>query len=342
MPLKIDECADPTTWDAYVHESRAASQYHLWRWRRVIEETYGHSSHYLAATVDGQIQGVLPLVAIRSRLFGGFLVSLPFLNYGGILASTEEAQNALLDYAIELARRLGMRHVELRQGNPRDLNWQEASPKVAMIVPLPRTPDEILGKLSSRLRNKIRNASKSGLVTRWGGSDLVKDFYSVFAVNMRNLGTPVYPRAWFENVMRFVGPDCRILTLWKDGRPAAATLITTFRDFVELPWIASLPEERKLQSTVLLYWTALEWAVENGYSRVDLGRCTPGGGTYQFKRQWNCDEVKLHWYYWLAPGVALPQLRPENPRYRVAIWLWRHLPLGVANRLGPRIVRSIP
>ena len=133
-----------------------------------------------------------------------------------------------------------------------------------------------------------------------------------------------------------------MLTLWDGGDPVAGTVITTFRDAVELPWIASLPEERKHYSTVLLYWTALEWAVENGFRSVDLGRCTPGGGTYQFKRQWECEERPLRWYYWLAPGVPLPNLRPDNPRYRLAIRVWQKLPLGVANWLGPRIVRSIP
>ena len=142
--------------------------------------------------------------------------------------------------------------------------------------------------------------------------------------------------------MRHLASDARILTLFDEGNPVATTLITNFRELVELPWIASAPEARKQYSTVLLYWTALEWAISQGYSRVDLGRCTPGGGVYEFKRQWQCEEVPLHWYYWLAPGVRTPELRPSNPRFRLAVRVWQKLPLGVANWLGPRIVRSIP
>ncbi len=129
----------------------------------------------------------------------------------------------------------------------------------------------------------------------------------------------------------------------RDGKePIAATFITTYRDRVELPWIASTPEGRKKYSSVLLYWTALEWAMQNGFRRVDLGRCTPGGGTHRFKAQWNCEEIPLPWCYWLKPGESLPQMRPDNPRFRIAVETWKRLPLGVANLIGPHIVRAIP
>ena len=167
-------------------------------------------------------------------------------------------------------------------------------------------------------------------------------FYGVFARNMRFLGTPVMPRAWFENVLRETAEQVRILLLCEGDQAVAGTVVTSFRRTLELPWIASLPDSRRNYSTVLLYWTALEWAIQKGFATVDLGRCTPGGGTYEFKRQWNAEAVPLHWYYWLAPGVSIPHLRPDNPRYRLAISLWKRLPLGLTLQLGPRIVRYIP
>lgn len=342
MALKVETWTDPATWDTYVRGDESASNYHQWVWKQIIEETYGHSTYYLAATRDSAIQGVLPLVLMKSWLFGDFLVSLPYFNYGGVLSKDAEAQEALLARAAAVARESGAKHIELRQGAASAMEWQSLAAKVAMIVPLPKTVDELWKNLNSRLRNKVRSARKSGFEIRWGGGELVPAFYSVFAANMRNLGTPVYPRAWFENILRLVGPQARILTLWDGDTPVAATLVVHFRDLVELPWIASAPEGRKRYSTVLLYWTALEWALQNSYSRVDLGRCTPGGGVYEFKRQWDCTEVPLHWYYWLAPGVPMPHLRPDNPKYRLAVRVWQRLPLFVANWIGPRIVRSIP
>ncbi len=342
MALTVTTCADSTIWDAYVQRAPAACAYHTWVWKTIIEQTYAHPTYYLAACSNGAIQGVLPLVAMKSLLFGHFLISLPFVNYGGVLAETPEARDLLLSRAAELARQLGAQHVELRQGAACETAWHDTAAKVAMVMRLPPTESELWNTLSSRLRNKVRHARKHGLECRWSGHEELTSFYSVFAANMRNLGTPVYPRSWFENVCRGLGECCRILTLWKGRDPVAATLFTSFRDAAELPWIASLPAARGEYSTVLLYWTAMQWAIQRGFRTLDLGRCTPGSGTHRFKQQWQPDEVPLHWYYWLAPGVSLPHLRPDNPKYRLAIRLWQRLPLFVANRLGPHIVRSIP
>jgi hypothetical protein len=152
----------------------------------------------------------------------------------------------------------------------------------------------------------------------------------------------VYPRQWFENQCRTLPGNIRLLTLWDGKTPVAGAFLTSYRKTLELPWSASLPESRKKYSQVLLYWTFLEKAIEEGYELMDLGRCTQGGGTYEFKRHWNCVERPLHWYYWLAPGKSIPHFRPDNTKYRLAVEFWKRLPLLVANGLGPRVVRSIP
>lgn len=338
----VSECSGELAWDDYVSRNPAATIYHQYRWKTVIERSFGHRGHYLACQRDGAIRGVLPLVEMKSWLFGKFLVSVPYFNYGGVLADDELSRDALIKKASELAQEVGSRHLELRQGAQIAMNLPDVSAKVAMIVPLPSDKAQYSKMLSSRLRNKIRHAEKHGLECRWGGRELLDSFYSVFAINMRDLGTPVYPRHWFENVLLSMGDQARILSIWEGNAPVAATVLFQFRDTVELPWIASTPEARKHYSTALLYWTAITWAIELGFRKVDLGRCTKDGGTYQFKQQWACEEIPLHWYYWLAPGVAIPQIRPDNPKYRLAINAWKKLPLSVANTIGPKIVRFIP
>jgi len=340
--VTVSECSDALAWDAYVNRDAGATIYHQYRWKAVIEKSFGHRGHYLACERGGAITGVLPLVEMKSWLFGKFLISVPYFNYGGVLADDELSREALIEKASALAKTLGCRHIELRQGARISLNLPEVSAKVAMIVPLPSDKAQYSKALSSRLRNKIRHAEKHGLECRWGGREVLNDFYSVFAVNMRDLGTPVYPKSWFENVLESMGDQARILSVWDGKTPVAATVIFQFRDTVELPWIASTPEARKHYSTALLYWTAITWAIEQGFRRVDLGRCTKDGGTYQFKQQWACEEIPLHWYYWLAPGIPIPHIRPDNPKYRLAINIWKKLPLSVANTFGPKIVRFIP
>lgn len=335
-------CEDPVVWDSFVESMPEASNYHRWTWRQAIEDTFGHKAYYLAAGDGSAVKGVLPLFWIKSRVFGQSLVSVPFFSYGGVLATSAEARDSLLNAAAELAAKLGARRVELRQGSVSDYGWCGVSGKVMMEVDLPSATGELWNRLSSRLRNKIRNAEKHGFRSQWGGIENVEHFYPVFAGNMRNLGTPVYPRSWFENLCRCAPASTRIITLWEGTKPIAAAFLSSFRETMEAPWICSLPEARKSYSSVLLYWSFLQWAIGRGSRKFDLGRCTPGGGTYEFKRLWGCNERPLHWYYWLAPGAPVPQLQKENPKFQVAIRLWKHLPLFVANQLGPRIVRSLP
>jgi FemAB-related protein (PEP-CTERM system-associated) len=340
--LKVEYCKDASRWDKYVAAAQHASNYHRWVWGQVVQETYGHRPYYLAATEGSEIRGVLPLVSIRSRIFGKSLVSVPFFSYGGVLADTAEASRALTGAAEELGKELGVRHVELRQGDPLETAWTDLAPKVTMEVELPATVEELSARLSPKMRKRIRFAAKHGLEPEWSGGEAVSDFYPIFAMNMRNLGTPVYPRSWFDNICKAAPGEIRILTLRDQGRPVASAFVSIYRDTVELPWAASLPESREKFSPLLMYWSLLEWSLENGYRRVDLGRCTPGSGNHDFKRRWVCNEKPLHWYYWLAPGTPVPQLRPENSRYRLAVRIWQHLPVAVATALGPRVVRAIP
>ncbi|MHB8754226.1 MAG: FemAB family XrtA/PEP-CTERM system-associated protein [Candidatus Acidiferrales bacterium] len=340
--MNAGPCENAAAWDAYVEAHPQASNYHRWLWKQVIEETYGHRTFYLAAQEQGEIRGVLPLVEMKSWLWGRFLVSMPFCSYGGVLASDTPARESLLRKAEEIARESRADYIELRQGDILGNRWQSSTGKVCMKVALPASPEALFGKLSSRLRNKIRGAEKQGLQAVWGKEELLDEFYSVFSRNMRNLGTPVYPRRWFENFLRSAESTTQILLVRDGSEPVAATWVTTFREEAELPWIASTPEARGKYSTSLLYWKALEWATEKGFRRMDLGRCTPGSGTYRFKTQWLCEEIPLSWNYWLKEGESLPHLRPDNPRLRLAVETWKRLPLGLANWLGPRIVRAIP
>ncbi len=339
--MKIQICTDGLLWDSYLDRVPEVSNYHYWRWRNPIQETFGHEPHYLVALDDAAICGVLPLVLIRSRLFGASLVSMPFFTYGGVVADRPEARNLLLAKAAEIARDLRVRRVELRQGARVDLGWAVTQEKVTMEVALPERAEALLSSLSSGMRNKIRYGPKHGLSARWGGGDSVAHFYPIFAANMRNLGTPVYSRAWFENLCK-CDPEIRVLTLWDRDRVVAGAFLVPFRDTLELPWSASLPDSRKKYAHVLMYWTFIEWAIQHGFRRVDLGRCTPGGGTYEFKQHWGCEEKPLHWYHWTPDGEAPPALSPANPRYTLAVRCWQRLPLPIANCLGPLVARSLP
>jgi serine/alanine adding enzyme len=340
--MKVELASNQEAWDAYVSMAAPDRLYHRWAWLDIIKGTFGHEAYRLSATEDGTIHGVLPLMSIRSRLFGNCLVSIPFSSYGGVLAVRDDARHMLMNSAIELAKQLRVNHIELRQGEAYETSWQVATPKVTMEISLPDTIDEYLMQLSASRRKRIRYCLKSDLRADWTGEEGLPNFYNLFAINMRNLGTPVYPRLFFQNQLSRFRNQIRILTLWDQTEPVAAGFVTSHGTTLELPWAASIAGYQKKDLSLVMYWRLIEKAIEEGYRTLDLGRCTRGSGSWEFKRHWNPTERSLHWYYWLKPGTSVPEFRPDNPRFKFATGLWKRLPLAVANGLGPRLVRSIP
>jgi FemAB-related protein (PEP-CTERM system-associated) len=196
--------------------------------------------------------------------------------------------------------------------------------------------------LDRKVRNQVRKAEKSGLVVERGGASLVGDFYDVFARNMRDLGTPVYSRRLFEEVMRVFPDRAQIHVVRLNGLAVAAGLTYRTKQMVQLPWASSLRSYNPLCPNVLLYWDAIQFAAETGAGVFDMGRSTPNEGTYKFKAQWGAAPVPLHWEYQLLSQAELPNVSPANPKYQFAIALWQKLPLAVTLRVGPMIVRAIP
>ena len=330
---------DQEQWDAFVNTKGDAAGYHAWNWRRVFTNAFGHEPVYLIARHGQQVAGVLPLVQIKSLLFGNSLTSLPFLNYGGVIADTAGAAEKLIAAASEQALARRCKHVELRHVARQFPHLPCKTHKVAMHLPLTAT---IWDDLDRKVRNQIRKAEKSGLVVERGGEELLGDFYTVFARNMRDLGTPVYSRRLFEEVLRTFPDRAQLHIVRLKDQPIAAGLTYRTQSMVQLPWASSIREFNSLCANVLLYWDAIQFAQSTGAGVFDMGRSTPNEGTFKFKAQWGAVPVPLHWEYQLSPAGSLPNVSPANPKFQLAIALWQKLPLGVATRVGPMIVRAIP
>ena len=329
-------------WDAFVLSHPDATGCHIWGWRRVFERAFGHETVYLAARREGAIVGVLPLVAFRSWIFGRFMVSLPFVNYGGVLAADAGARAALVDAATREAAGRGCRHVELRHTTRQLPALPLKQHKVSMTLELPPDAGQAWEQLDRKVRNQVRKAQKSELTAVVGGRELLDEFYGIFAVNMRDLGTPVYGRAFFGRVLEEFAAAARVHVVRKGAEPVAAGITIGFRQTVEVPWASSLRAYRTLSPNNLLYWSIIEQAIADGRRTLDFGRSTPHEGTYEFKRQWGAVPSPLFWEYALVTGADVPDQSPANPKFKPAIELWKRLPVPVATAIGPHIVRSIP
>jgi FemAB-related protein (PEP-CTERM system-associated) len=341
-PIVVRDDAPAATADAYVEAHPSGSSYHRPVWMHVMRQVFGHETRYLVGETGGRIAGVLPLVFFRSRLFGRFTVSMPFLNYGGILADNPTVERALLDRAIEETQRAGGTHLELRHTRQHFAELTPKRHKVAMELRLEPAIDDQWQALDKKVRNQVRKAEKSGLDIRQGGAELLLEFYAVFARNMRDLGTPVYSSRFFREVLTAFPTHARVFVVARQGRPVAASLVHWHGHRIEVPWASSLREFNPLCANVFLYWQMLRFAVESGFRSFDFGRSTPGEGTYQFKKQWGAEARELVWEYWTASGQPAAELSPKNPKFELAIRAWQRLPVRVATLVGPLIVRNIP
>jgi len=332
---------DERVWTDYVGSHSESTGYHEWAWRNVLERSFGYQSIYFSAWRGDQIVGVLPAVFMDSWLFGRALISLPYLNYGGILADDSASALRLFEQAIEYARGQRCRHVELRHVEQRFAGYPSKQHKVTMLLPL-REPSALWDGFDRKVRNQVRKAQKSNLVYQCGGGELLDRFYEVFSRNMRDLGTPVYSRKFFAEILRAFPERARVHLVDHEGAPVAAGLTFETRGTVEIPWASSVREFNHLCTNHLLYWSILESAAARGCATFDFGRSTPNEGTYKFKEQWGAKAVPLCWEYGLIDAATLPNTSPANPKFKLAFSLWKKLPIPVANRVGPMIVRAIP
>lgn len=340
--VTVSEQIGETEWDRYVRDHPEGSIDHLWRWREMFHHVFRHETTYLAARCDGELAGILPLVRFRSRLFGRFLVSVPFLNYGGLLASDDAARDALMASAYELARHFGASHIELRHTNRQLPELAFRQHKVKLTRVLPTSVDALWSALDRKVRNQVRKAQKDGLTAHIGHRELIDDFYSVFCRNMRDLGTPVYPSRLFLETARLFSDELRVYLVRSGGAPVAGAIALSFNGTVIVPWASALREYRQHCPNMLLYWTMLEHAVQRGAKTFDFGRSTRGAGTHHFKLQWGAEETTMHWEYMLLTRATAPDHGPENRKFAAAVAVWQRLPVWIANAVGPTIVRNIP
>lgn len=341
LNIRFADLADDSDWNAYVHKHERATPYHDSRWREVICGALRQRSISLLALSDGKVVGILPMYRLTSRLFGDFGVSTPYVNYGGALGDNEGIEDALLREAAALVPKLSLDFMEVREFRVRR-GWSHRSNKVSMIRPLPETIQRLDRELGSKIRAQIKRGAKAGFCSTFGGSELLDDFYHVFARNMRDLGTPVYSKTMFDRILSCFPDMFEVLVVRSNSTPVAAALLLKYRNVMEIPWASSLRETNTSGSNMYMYWAALCRTVESKCDFFDFGRSTRDSGTFRFKRQWGAYPIEHVWNYSVPSGTPLPSLNPDSNRYRHFVRIWKTLPLVLTRLVGPHIVRNLP
>ncbi len=341
----LDEAAEPA-WDAFVTAMPEGTFFHLSGWRRVIARAFGHSTHYVLTERDGAITGVLPLALVSSPLFGRTLISSPFCVYGGPVAADAESAAALTAHAETLLGRTGAAAVEFRHLHPLPTDWPaqtgwQARPDlyVTFRKPLLAGEEANMAAIPRKQRAMVRKGIQNGLTSVLDPSPA--RLWRIYAESVRNLGTPVFARRYFELLMETFREHADIVTVLDGEMPIASVMNFYFRGEVLPYYGGGIAAARGRAGNDFMYWEVMRRAATRGLALFDFGRSKLGTGAFSFKKNWGFTPAPLHYRYKLRPGAALPDHNPLNPKYRLFIAAWKRLPLPVANLIGPHIVRGI-
>jgi FemAB-related protein (PEP-CTERM system-associated) len=315
-------------------------------------------------SLPNKLVGILPLFHIKHKLFGNSLISIPYFDSAGILADNKIIEKIILEKIIELAEQLNVTQIELRQNYPfqscgahdmnryestnltqfiNNVNWNFSisTNKVKMVLELPDSPETLTKSLKAKLRSQIRKPIKEGLTAKIGSHELVNDFYNVFAENMRDLGSPVHSKKFIAETLKAFSNTANVFIVYSDRKPLAGSVTIGFKDTLSNPWASSLRRYSHLAPNMLLYWSMLEFACQQGYKRFDFGRSTPSEGTYKFKEQWGAKPEPLYWYRFSKANHQGWGSPPDMNKMSKAIEYWKKLPVPLTKIIGPRIRKYI-
>lgn len=340
VTVRLLPAGDEERWDAFVDAAPEGTFFHLAGWRQVIEKAFRHRTYYLMAEREGRVSGVLPLTLVKTRLFGASLISNAFCVEGGPVGADAASLQALEDASIRLMRDLKVPVLEFRSSADLGHGWVSKRDLYASFrKPIDVSTEKNLKAIPRKQRAMVRKGIQNGLRSEL--DDNVTRLHRVYAESVRNLGTPVFSKRYFD-LLRTTFPDrSDIVTITHNGGAVASVLNFYFRDQVMPYYGGGTAEARRLAANDFMYWEVMRRACERGFRLFDFGRSKQGTGAYDFKCYWGFEPISLVYQFRLAPGRTIPDLNPLNPKLRIFVELWKRLPLAVATRLGPPIVRGL-
>lgn len=339
--VTIGPAAGPAEWDAFLDRRPDATLFHRAAWLSIVERTFQYSPCSLVARRGDAVSGILPLYRVRLFPTGSAMVSSPMSVYGGVVADDEETRAALIGEARRMAEAARVDYLELRHLEPVE-GLATGTRYVTFRREIDPDPDANMARIPRNQRRSIRVAQKHGLRGVFGGTELLDPFYDIYLESTRNLGSPVFPKALFAACFETLGKDCEILAIYLGERMVSGVMTFYYRDQV-LPYYGGARRDAfHLACNDFMYWTLLEGAARRGLKVFDFGRSKRDSGSYHFKRHWGFEPKPLAYQYHLVRARSLPDLSPMNPKYALAIGAWKRMPLPLARRIGPLLVRYFP
>lgn len=342
LEIKILDKDDESDWNSFVDSADDSSIAHKLGWKNVIETTMPHKTFYLLTRKNKKIVGILPLVHFSNKFIGNKIVSMPFLNHGGVCSESEEIKKSLVKKAIEITKENDIDLLELHHTQNVDMDLSTCEDKVAFYFDVSQDVDNTFQSLHKKVRYKINKAQKNGLRFKMGGCEYLDRFYNIFAYNQRELGTPVFGINFFEKIFDEFKEEMKISLIYYNDIVTAAAIVSVYKNSIEGMWAGSLKKYQNLYINEFLYWKYIEYAIENGLTSIYFGRSSKDAGTYNFKKKFGAIPRQLYWQYYLNNKDSTPLLHPSQLKSKLAVSVWKKLPLFMANLMGPHLRKYLP
>jgi FemAB-related protein (PEP-CTERM system-associated) len=345
--IRLATFADQVIWDQYAVQHPQATPYHRFAWLQSIEAAYEHKSVSLLALQDEQVVGIMPCIEMKTPFRQLSFCALPYCDIGGALSDSEFIKEQLFAKALAVLHQAGGSKFDYRDNAPAQNEANMAGQKVRMLLPLPGTSEQLMAEFKSKLRSQIRKSEKNGLTCIIANNKIqIDDFYHIFSLNMRKLGSPVHSKKWFAALFNYYGDNIVLSVVYSDSVAIGAGITLRNGTKMTIPWGSTVAQYNKLAPNMMLYWSLLEHACDTGCSEFDFGRSTYGEGTYKFKRQWGAQPHQLRWRD-LANSELENEHNTESTNVKPGILrplveqAWSRLPISVTTTLGPLIRKHI-
>jgi FemAB-related protein (PEP-CTERM system-associated) len=349
---------DAEEWNNFVENASHTSSYHMWEWGEALYFTYGYQRYYLSSVQEERVLGILPLIHVKSMFFGNRLISLPFCEYGGPLLvpelSTREKRQVttvLLNAANKLAKTLRVNYIEMRNPVIEDAEELVEAQGYAVLpryvtfrVDLTRDSDELWANLDKSTRKSIRKAMKNQVTVREvEGEEQLKAFYTLYLKDMRKHGSPPHKYLLFKKFSELfqASSKMRILLAEYEGRFIGGRIVFCDGKTIFCWSSVSDTKYRNLNPSILLLWETIEWGLKNGYHSLEMGRTRKGTTIYDFKKSWGGREINLNEYICFTESNKRELPDPTERTYRYLAKVWSLMPIGLAKRIGPKILSGI-
>lgn len=314
-------------------------------WLNFVNDIYNYKIHRYAVIEDTRPLAALALVEINHPIFGHYLATAPFGSHGGVAYETTAARDLLLDEARHLAEDLQAAYTSIRfdegASTPPD-NWSQNPAYFTYLMDLPSNSNELLKTFSSDHRNHIRKSLKKGFQIHFSRLDLLDDVYEALARSMHELGSPYHSKTYLRKMAEHLGSALEFAALYTaEGKIAGGGVFIQQGNTVFNLHANILRHARSSYAGEYLYWSVIERGIQKGLKNFDLGRSLVGSGNEIFKMKWSPRKQQLAYWHWLAPGHKLPSLNQKNPKFQLAITIWKRLPAFIIRPLGSYLIRGL-